>query len=107
MGANKTRTGWMREIEKQYPGSWEVVGSFGDRARVLSAGRIGVGGGAGLTPQTEDQHPGSSCCPCCHPASFPGSWLCLPLAAVATTLGGACTLSPAPISPVLSRHREC
>ena len=59
---------------------------------MLSGGRIGVRE-EWLTPQTEDQHPDSGRCPCCHPASSPGSWLCLPLVAVATTLGGACTLS--------------
>ena len=31
-----------------------------------------MGLGEWLTPQTEDQHPGSNCCSGCHPASFQG-----------------------------------
>lgn len=43
MGANKTRTRWVRELEEQCPGSRKVLGRFGED-RVLSAGRIGVRG---------------------------------------------------------------
>lgn len=95
MRAKHTRTGWVRELEKQFP---EKFGIWRGEVECFLQGGLVLG--EWLTPQTKDQHPGSSCCPY-HPAFFPGSWLCLPFTAVATALGGAgaCTLSPAPISP--------
>lgn len=76
MGANKPITGRMKEIEKQYPGSWKVVGSFGDRGRVLSAGRIGVGVGGQGSPhrlRTSTQAPAAAPAAILLPSQAPGS----------------------------------
>lgn len=39
-GSDKTRTQWMWEIEKQYPGSQKVVGRFGEGAECFLGGGL-------------------------------------------------------------------